>query len=291
MTLAISGPTNVNQTVALTPTSAGCSSTLVSTQCTLQVALSPGSYTATLSTYDGYNAGTQTATGNVLSTGQNIAFTIHAGQANTIAIALSGIPKQLVITPLTLLSTANGSAYDLVGAGAHPFLVEALDADGNIIAGSGAPTFTIGAPSGTVAAAATAPTASSPNKFVLTPPTTFASGTATFPISATYSGQPTDGCAPPGAVCSVNLTVDMVQALVVANCGTCNSGPGPDTVTIYADGGTTLLQTITDSRSTDRSSSPTRPATSSSTMPTSARRASSSPPRWRRVQRSRSRAA
>ena len=63
MTLAITGPTTVNQTAALTPTSGGCASTLASTQCTLQVALTPGSYTATLSTYDGYNAGTQTATG------------------------------------------------------------------------------------------------------------------------------------------------------------------------------------------------------------------------------------
>jgi hypothetical protein len=248
MTLAISGPTTVNQTAALTPTSGGCASTLASTQCTLQVALTPGSYTATLTTYDGYDAGTQTATGNVLSTGQNVGFTIHPGQANTIALVLSGVPVQLVVIPLTPLSTPNGSgSYHLVGAGVHPFLVEALDADGNVIVGSGAPTFTIGAPSGTVGATATPPTSTKPNQFTLTPPATFASGTATFAVTAGYAGQPTDGCAQPGAVCGpVNVTVDMVRALVVANCGTCNSS-GPDSIAIYADGGNAPLQTITGS--------------------------------------------
>ncbi|MDB5043838.1 MAG: hypothetical protein JWN27_4564, partial [Candidatus Eremiobacteraeota bacterium] len=222
MTVAITGPTTVNQTVALTPTSGGCASTLASTQCTLQVALAPGSYTATLTTYDGYNAGTQTPTGNVLSTGQNIAFTILVGQANTIAIALSGIPVQLVLTPLTPLTTANGSAsYHLVGGGKHPFLVEALDADGNVIVGSGAPTFTVGAPAGALTATAVQPTTASPNQFSFIPPTTFGTGTATFAVSATYAGQPTDGCAQPGAVCGpANVVVDMVRAIVVANCGT-----------------------------------------------------------------------
>jgi hypothetical protein len=253
MTVAITGPTTVNQTVALTPTSGGCASTLASTQCTLQVALAPGSYTATLTTYDGYNAGTQTATGNVLSTGQNIAFTLLAGQANTIAIALSGIPVQLVLTPLTPLTTANGSAsYHLVGAGKHPFLVAALDADGNVIVGSGAPTFTIAAPTGALTASAVQPTTASPNQFSFIPPTTFGTGTATFAVAATYAGQPTDGCAQPGAACGpVNVVIDMVRAIVVANCGTSPPGAlspcpgGADSIAIYADGGASPLQTIT----------------------------------------------
>ncbi|MDB5094519.1 MAG: hypothetical protein JWO85_2620, partial [Candidatus Eremiobacteraeota bacterium] len=247
MTVAITGPTTVNQTVALTPTSGGCASTLASTQCTLQLALSPGSYTATLSTYDGYDAGTQTATGNVLSTGQNIAFTILAAQANAIAMTLSGIPAQLILTPLTPLTTANGAgSYHLVGAGKHPFLVEALDADGNVIVGSGAPTFTVGAPTGVLTASAAQPAAASPNQFSLIPPTTFGTGTATFAVAATYAGQPTDGCAQPGAACGpVNVVVDMVRAIVVANCGTSPCPGGADSITIYADGGASPLQTIT----------------------------------------------
>ncbi|HEY4442253.1 MAG TPA: hypothetical protein VGN14_17465, partial [Candidatus Elarobacter sp.] len=69
-------------TVALTPTTNGCTSTLASTSCQLSISLAPGSYTATLSTAD--------AGGNILSTAQQIAFTILAGQANTISLSLSG---------------------------------------------------------------------------------------------------------------------------------------------------------------------------------------------------------
>ncbi|MGD1065652.1 MAG: hypothetical protein ABR975_02445, partial [Vulcanimicrobiaceae bacterium] len=130
MTIAISGPTTVNETAALTPTTNGCASTLASTSCTLQVSLAPGNYTATLSTYDGYDAGTQTASGNVLSTGQNLAFTIVAGQANAIALSLSGVPAQIVVTALSALAPATGTnTFDLVGPAAHAFLAQALDAD------------------------------------------------------------------------------------------------------------------------------------------------------------------
>jgi hypothetical protein len=73
-------------------------------------------------------------------------------------VMLSLSKHRLVVIPLTPLSTTNGSgAFHLVGAGVHPFLVEALDADGNLIIGSGAPTFTIGAPSGTLGATSTQP--------------------------------------------------------------------------------------------------------------------------------------
>jgi hypothetical protein len=249
MTVAISGPTTVNETVALTPTSTGCSSTLASTQCTLQVSLAPGSYTATLSTYDGYDAGTQTATGNVLSTGQNLAFTIVAGQANAIALSLSGIPAQVIVTALSPLAPATGTdTWDLVGPAAHAFLAQALDADGDIIFGPGSPTFTLAAPTGTLAATAVQPTTTSPNQFSLVPPATFGSGTATFAVSATYSGQATDGCAQSGAVCGpVNVTVDMVRALVVANCSACEGTSGPNNVEIYADGGSAPLLTLSGS--------------------------------------------
>ncbi|HTW82539.1 MAG TPA: hypothetical protein VMD91_00570 [Candidatus Sulfotelmatobacter sp.] len=249
LSVAINGPTTIDETVALTPTFTGCSSTLASTQCTLQVSLAPGSYTATLSTYDGYDAGTQAATGNVLSTGQNLAFTILAGQTNSIALSLSGVPAQIVVTALSALAPATGTnAYDLVGPAAHAFLAQALDADGNIIVGPGSPTFTIAAPTGALAATAVQPTTTSPNQFSLVPPTTFGSDTATFGVSATYTGQATDGCAQSGAVCGpVDVTVDMVRALVVANCSACDGTSGPNNVEIYADGGSAPLVTLSGS--------------------------------------------
>jgi hypothetical protein len=71
--------------VNLTPTSNGCASTLASTQCTVAFSVLPGSYDATLTTYDGGNA-----TGNLLSAAQGIPFVIAAGVANSLSISLGG---------------------------------------------------------------------------------------------------------------------------------------------------------------------------------------------------------
>ncbi len=236
--IAISGPTTVNETAGLTVNSSGCTSSLASTICTLTVpGLQAGSYTATLTTYDGYTSGTNTATGNVLSAAQAIAFTITAGQSNTINIALAGVPASTVVVPADSNSSANGSSgYDIIGQGAHKFIAESLDADGNIIAGAGAPLFRIGAVSGSLSPVTTSPSsgsttsASAPNSFTVTPPTTFASTTASFTVTPTFAGQATDGCTQTGANCApVTVTVDMKYLLwlFVAN-------NGSNTVTEYA---------------------------------------------------------
>jgi sugar lactone lactonase YvrE len=237
--IAISGPTVVNETAGLTVNSSGCTSTLASTICTLTVpGLQAGNYTATLTTYDGYTSGTNTATGNVLSAAQAIAFTITAGQTNTINISLSGVPARTVVVPAGLNTVGNGSGgYDLYGQGAHTFVVESLDADGNIIAGAGAPLFSIGAVSGSLSPVTTSPSsgsttgASAPNSFTVTPPATFASTTASFTVTPTFTGQATDGCAQTGANCApVTVTVDMKYLLwlFVAN------NNAASTVTEYA---------------------------------------------------------
>ncbi len=227
--IAISGPTTVNETAGLTVNSSGCTSSLASTICTLTVpGLQAGSYTATLTTYDGYTSGTNTATGNVLSAAQAIAFTITAGQSNTINISLSGVPVSTIVIPAGVITVGNASGgYDLFGQGAHAFVVESLDADGNIIAGAGAPLFSIGAVSGSLSPVTTSPSsgsttsASAPNSFTVTPPTTFASTTASFTVTPTFTGQATDGCTQTGANCApVTVTVDMkylARALFVTN--------------------------------------------------------------------------
>ncbi len=220
--IAISGPTTVNETAGLTVNSSGCTSSLASTICTLTVpGLQAGSYTATLTTYDGYTSGTNTATGNVLSAAQAIAFTITAGQSNTINISLSGVPVSTVVVPAGSNSSANGSSgYDIIGQGAHKFIAESLDADGNIIVGIGAPLFSIGAVSGSLSPVTTSPSggsttsASAPNSFTVTPPTTFGSTTASFTVTPTFAGQATDGCTQTGANCTaLTVTVDMKYLL------------------------------------------------------------------------------
>ena len=202
VTLAISGPTTVNQTANLTPTTTGCSSSLTGTFCTLTIpGLLPGSYTANVTTYDGTGG-----SGTELSAAQAIGFTIISGVNNFIGITLSGIPVATVVSPAD--SESAGSAYNqfsLQGQGAHKFIAFTLDAGGNVIAGAGAPTFTIGTPSGSLAGVSTSPSATTltaPNQFTVTPPAAYAMGSAQSTVTPTFTGQDPDGCAQAGANCT-----------------------------------------------------------------------------------------
>ncbi len=229
------GATVVDETVGLTPTSAGCASTLASTNCTLELPLAPGTYDLTLSTYDGYDATHGTAAGSELSSGQTFGFTVVAGQANSISVTLSGIP-----VAISVWSNAKGvrgtqtSGFTEYATLAQRFSVAALDADQNLIVGPGAPTFTIAASSGSVFTI-TNPTTTSPNSFSLT-----GSGnsgqTESFTATAAYS----DGtCSAGGAVCGTTFSVtNLVQTLFVSN-STGNS------ITVYAGPYGTPTATVT----------------------------------------------
>jgi hypothetical protein len=175
-------------TVALTPTSAGCTSTLASTNCQLTgISLTAGNYTLTLTTAD--------ASGTTLSTAQQIAFTVAEGQANTISLTLSGVPTSIIASVLN--------------ANAPNVLVEALDADGNIIVGPGAPTFTVSQTAGPTTWLVQ-PTTMSPNEFLATPSTP---GTATLQVTASYSGtNVTNACTQSGAVCTATFAYTATQA-------------------------------------------------------------------------------
>ncbi|MFN2529461.1 MAG: hypothetical protein ABR584_12180 [Candidatus Baltobacteraceae bacterium] len=202
-------------TVPLTPTSGGCTSTLASTICTLAVSLAPGNYTTTLTMED--------ASATALSTAQSIAFTVVAGTNNTISLVLSGIPASIVAVPASLFAEPTGSnAYEILGVGSHQFMVEALDQDGNIIVGSGAPSYSI-AKTGSLNVGITQPTTVAPNQFSLTPPSAFNSATATVTVTASYSGAGvTNACAQPGALCTAPLTITMGKIVAIQSNTTVN---------------------------------------------------------------------
>jgi hypothetical protein len=213
MTLAIQtdpgGASVINETVALTPTSTGCSSTLASTQCTLTVSLNPGSYDAAISTYDGANA-----SGNELSQGQLVDFTVAQGQTNAVALVLSGVPASLLVGGggAAVHGTQN-TGFTLYGIAAQKLQVEALDADGNVIVGVGSPTYTVASASGS-GFTITNPTTTAPNTVTLTPPGTNGT-TESFTLTAAYG----DGtCSLSGAVCTANFSVkNDIQTLFIAN--------------------------------------------------------------------------
>lgn len=185
MTIAVlSGTTTViSQTVGLTTTSTGCTSSLANITCTLTLNLNPGSYTASITTYDGTNG-----SGNALSTAQALSFTVTAGQNNIVPLGLSGIPTSI----LAFAGTATNSVY-----------VVAQDADGNFIVGPGAPTFTATG-SGATVATITQPTATAPNTiaFAVASPAP-APGTETVNVTASYPSGETSACSQAGAVCTL----------------------------------------------------------------------------------------
>jgi hypothetical protein len=177
-------------TVSLTPTTGGCQSTLADTTCRLTIALSPGSYLATLTTED--------TNGTALSIAQSVPLTIVAGTNNVVNLTLSGLPVAIVSA---ILTHAPGA-----------FIVNAVDADGNVIVGPGAPAFTVSQLSGVVTAL-TQPTAASPNLFFAAPANV---GTATLSISASY-GTGTNACTIAGAVCTGSLNIRSSQMFFAAS--------------------------------------------------------------------------
>jgi hypothetical protein len=212
MSVAISGPTKVTQTANLTSTSKGCTSTLTSTLCQLTIALKPGNYTATISTFDAVNGG-----GNKLSTAQAVAFPVKAGSSNAIGLTLSGIPHSVLVVPGSAYShTAAGGEIELFGSAANKLLVEALDADGNAIVGPGSPSFVVSKAFGNLAIALAQPSPAQPNFFSVTPPSAFSGQTATLSVQAVYNSGLTDGCAQPGANCFGNAKVAMEQVEAAA---------------------------------------------------------------------------
>ena len=217
MSISIAGPTPVNPPpVNFTPSSPNCTAGPNGLVCQTQVTqLQPGAYTGTITTYDNVNA-----TGNVLSTAQTVPFTIKAGLTNAVLLTMSGVPHSITATPNSAVNTVTtgSNAYDLIGTPAHAFTVESLDADGNVIAGPGAPTFVIAQSGGSFGAVLTQPTKAAPNTVGVTPPATWPLGAnASLTVTASFAGQGTDGCASPGAVCSLNLTVTPRELMAVSD--------------------------------------------------------------------------
>ena len=166
------------QTIGLTPTSTGCTSTLANTLCQLSLALAPGSYSATVTLLDSSN--------NALSSAQGIPFTVVAGTNNVIPLVLGGIPHAIDLTPVNAPNTLGPSGLEVLGMQPIPIAAYATDADDNIIVGPGAPSISasvssVSSGSGIIV---NSPSSTAPNTL------TFSSsgfGTATLSVVATPS--------------------------------------------------------------------------------------------------------
>jgi hypothetical protein len=234
LTLNLSGPTSTSQTIPLTSGSPGCVSAPNGATCQVGLPLLPGVYTAVVAAYGSPNA----SPGNALGGAQTIAFTVVYGASNVVNLTLTGAPAQLDVVPGSSMSNENAQdGIDLYGAGRHPLIVQMLDANQNIIVGSASPAFNVTEAGGSLALSIVQPTASAPNAFSVAPSGASSTGNATLHVSAAFSGQGSNPCAQPGALCSGTASVDVRQLLAVAN-------SSANSVTIYAGGQNAPLVTI-----------------------------------------------
>lgn len=218
---AAAGCAQCSQTQTLEVQLAGqgspCSTGPSGKTCTIPLSLNPGSYTGSLIVYDGFLDSQGHVTGASLSENTSFPIAIALSQSNAIGVVLDGVPASLtptVLTPSALIigtRTVNGSLttiYRLIGNSATAqFTVTAKDADGNVIAGAGAPTYTANATNGFTASA-------NGNTMTLNAPSAFTKQTGALTVQANSSA-----CTDPAAVCSIVVPIGFDQFIAVADTG------------------------------------------------------------------------
>lgn len=180
LVVAVNGGTP--STYGLTPQSPGCAVQNGKLTCSFSVPAPAGLDSLALNVTDG--------AGNVLSRNV-VTATIAAAAATPVAVTLAGVPASVAIVPGAGAKIDGITApYHFPGLFPQPVEVEALDADGNIIIGPGAPA--ISAPTvsvGTTYATVTSANTADPGAFVLKPVDSSAGG-QTVTISASVQGIP-----------------------------------------------------------------------------------------------------
>jgi hypothetical protein len=224
LAINVNGPTAISQTLAVGPNAGGCAPAPGGTSCQLTLALSSGTYMGTIGVA---NTAASTA----------IAFTVTPNGQNVFGVTLSGVAAQVAIVPASSLSAQNAQGgIDLYGSGRHPLLVEAFDANQNVIVGNGSATFTLSQAGGALSVGVTQPSTTAPNLFYVTPNGVGNTSSALLRATAAYLG-PANPCSQPSAVCSGTVRVDERQILAVAN-------SNANDVTLYVNGQSLPLATV-----------------------------------------------
>src|SRR5215469_7008892 len=121
--------------VALSASSSHCKSSSTGITCSIAIALSEGSYTGSLTTFD--------ASGSTLSENQSFPISITGGKANTIGVTLNGVPAGVNVA---LADPNRGSqsfdvsgqeTIDIAGGNQAQVVITPVDADDYVIAGPG----------------------------------------------------------------------------------------------------------------------------------------------------------
>ncbi len=202
--------------------------------CAITLPLSPGSYTFDFTTYDGPLSG-GSPTGSKLSANLDVPFTIVAGTANNIGVSLGGIASSVILAPsaTAAFSGTNSTGYTLTGCGSTQIVSAfGVDADGNYILGSGAPTMSVSSDTpSAITTAALGP--ASPNAFSINCLTPF---TSAVHLTATATAQSGTGTAATNAVIPLMLQLGESLTGTITEYGVPTSGSLPQGITAGPDG-------------------------------------------------------
>jgi hypothetical protein len=218
LSINVNGPTAISQTVSVGPNSSGCTTAPGGSTCQLALSLPSGTYLGTVGS-------------------AAIAFTVAPASNNTLNLTLGGVPSQVVVVPGSSGSVQNAQGgIDLYGAGKHLLLVEMLDANQNVMVGSGGASFALSQAGGSLSVATAPASTVAQNLFYVTASSAANGSNAILRATATSYG-PTNPCGQSGAVCSGTTRVDVRQILAVAN-------SAANSVTLYVSGQSAPLGTI-----------------------------------------------
>jgi|GEM_PF-1168254 len=267
--------------VNLTPSDPACSGTPLT--CTVTAPAFPGNNTFSIVTYDAPQVTNEAnIVGNALS--QNVlSVNIPAGSVGNVPLALDGITTTFLTAPAGAVGGLSGSSagLTLTGTAAQLVNIEPVDAQGNVIVGSGAPTVTLvssapnvtvapssgttfslqGVTGGTVTLTATATAATSTSgvaPIALAIPLTFshaggasagasptpgASGTIFAGIGGSGVDDFPNGTATATATAFISAAIDP-QAMAIGPDGTLFASNGANAIGAYPNNSTTPSRTI-----------------------------------------------
>lgn len=224
LAISVSGPAAINQTITVGPNANGCAPLSSGTTCQVSLSMPAGTYSGTVGAP---NANSATA----------VAFTVTPNGQNLFSLTTGGIPAQVqVVASSILAATSAQNGIDFYGGGRHSVVVEALDANQNVIVGGPPGSFALNISGGALAATVTQSPGTAPNLFNVTFGATASTAPAFLRATVNYAG-PLNPCAQPAAICSGSVRIDDRQLIGVANASA-------NDVTMYVAGQSAPLLTI-----------------------------------------------
>jgi hypothetical protein len=203
--VAVNGGTP--STYGLSPSTPGCSVIAGQLTCAFTVPAPAGSDSFLLSLAD--------SAGNVLSHNV-VTATLTPGATTPVNVTLAGVPVSVAVVPGTG-ATIDGNistGFHIPGLFAQPIELEALDADGNVIIGPGAPTIGTPTVNGNPNVSIVSANSTDPNAYVLK--AVAGAGGATVSVAASAQGIPlNDGTTSSPISSSQNFTY--TPAIVTAS--------------------------------------------------------------------------